>query len=50
MFKSVKIFDLDMTFFFQTSFGRSMQRLQVIKERYFITILAVLRGKNYWEP
>ena len=39
-----------MTIFFQTSFGRSMQRLQVIKERYFITILAVLREKNYWEP
>ena len=42
---SVKIFDHDMTLFFQTSFGRSMQRLQVIKERYFITILAVLREK-----
>ena len=39
-----------MTFFFQTSFGRSLQRLQVIKERYFITILAVLREKNCWEP
>ena len=39
-----------MTFFFQTSFGRSLQRLQLIKERYFITILAVLREKNCWEP
>ena len=44
---SVKIFDHDMTLFFQTSFGRSMQRLQVIKERYFITILAVLREKIF---
>ena len=38
-----------MTLFFQTSFGRSMQWLQVIKERYFITILAVLREKIFWE-
>ena len=36
-----------MTFFFQTSLGRSMESLQVIKERYFITILAVLR-KNFF--
>ena len=36
-----------MTFFFQTSLGRSMESLQVIKERYFITILAVLRKKIY---